>query len=55
MIIPFEDKIRMLDHAEKYHTGKLIDQLLAERHGRKHSAMPNDEEKTPHILRLLKE
>jgi hypothetical protein len=53
MIMPFEDKIRLLDQIEKSYTGELIDQLLAKRRGRKQSAIPSNEEKLPRRLNLL--
>jgi hypothetical protein len=45
-VLPFEEKIKLLDDAEKTSTGELIDRLLAERHIKQPPSMPNDGEKT---------
>jgi hypothetical protein len=54
-IIPFEEKIRLLNQTEKYRTGKLIDRLLVERHRQKQSSLSNDKGKLPHRIELLQE
>jgi hypothetical protein len=45
--LSFEDKMRLLDKAEKACTVKWIDRLLAERHKRQQPILPNDKEKLP--------
>jgi hypothetical protein len=49
LILSFEDKVRLLDKAEKTSTAELIDQLLAERHGKQKLIMPKGRKKMPFL------